>query len=164
MEFAIGTLRITPLRILSFAAFLAVFFLWFGYWPADVPREEYFFHRRIVRAYFSCAALFVAATGLACFGDQQYGMFPPTSLRPILIVLGALLMLASAAWMHSLRTAYTRPTQQQTALHPTESPSHALRRTAAAVTLAASGLRLSTPVQSARQPPQSLSLRSLDER
>lgn len=42
------------------------------------------------------------------------------------------------------------------------SPNHALQRTAPAVTLAASGLRLSATVQPARQSPQSLSLGSLD--
>ena len=41
------------------------------------------------------------------------------------------------------------------------SPNHALQRTAPAVTLAASCLRLSPTVQPARQPPRSLSLRSL---
>ena len=42
-----------------------------------------------------------------------------------------------------------------------EAPNHVLQRTAPAVTLAASGLRLSPTVQPARQPPPSLSLRSL---
>jgi len=41
-----------------------------------------------------------------------------------------------------------------------EAPNHALQRTAPAVTLAASGLRLSATIQPARQPPQSLSLGS----
>ena len=40
-------------------------------------------------------------------------------------------------------------------------PNHALQRTAPAVTLAASGLRLSPTMQPARQPPPSLSLGSL---
>ena len=42
-------------------------------------------------------------------------------------------------------------------------PNHALQRTAPAVTLAASGLRLSPTVQPARQPPPSLSLGSLGD-
>jgi hypothetical protein len=120
MQLEIGILRVTPLRLLLFAALVAGFFLWFGYWPADVPRDEYFSHRRVGSTYFWCAALFVSATGLACFGEQEYGMFPPTSLRPVLIVLGAVLMLAAATWMHSLRSAYTRPAaQRNTLLHPT---------------------------------------------
>jgi len=43
----------------------------------------------------------------------------------------------------------------------TATPNHALQRTAPAVTLAASSLRLAATVQPARQPPQSLSLGSL---
>ena len=39
-------------------------------------------------------------------------------------------------------------------------PNHELQRTAPAVTVAASGLRLSPAVQPARQPPRSLSLGS----
>ncbi len=44
-----------------------------------------------------------------------------------------------------------------------EAPNHALQRTAPAVTLAASGLRLAPTMQPARQPPQSLSLGSLGD-
>ena len=43
----------------------------------------------------------------------------------------------------------------------TKSPNQALQRTAPAVTMAASGLRLAPNAQPARQPPQSLSLLSL---
>jgi hypothetical protein len=44
-----------------------------------------------------------------------------------------------------------------------EAPNHTLQRTAPAVTLAASGLRLSPTMQPARQPPPSLSLGSFGQ-
>ena len=45
----------------------------------------------------------------------------------------------------------------------TATPNHALQRTAPAVTLAASAAALPPTVQPARQPPPSLSLRSLGD-
>ena len=120
MEIEIGNFHVTAPRLLVFAALVGAFFWWFGFWPGEVPRGEYFSHRRVTRAYFACATLFVVAAAIACFGEHEYGMFPPTSLRPVLIVLGALLMLAAVAWMHSLRTGYLgpRPHQPALSLHP----------------------------------------------
>lgn len=108
MDFPIGIIRVTPLRLVVFAALVAAFFAWFGYWPADVSRVEYFSPRRVARAYLACAALFVAAAGLACFGEYEYGLFPPTSLRPVLIGFGGFVMLVAVIWMHSLSSAVPR--------------------------------------------------------
>jgi hypothetical protein len=122
MAVEIGILRISPLRLLVFAALVAGFFVWFGYWPADVPRDRHLYFGRITRIYLVCSVLFVFATSLACFGEHEYGMFPPTSLRPVLIILGAILMLAGTVWMHSLRQAYSPRPPTGTMTHPANEP------------------------------------------
>ena len=75
----------------------------------------------IGRAWLYSSLLFVAGAGTACFGDQEYGMFPPTSLRWLFIVLGIFIMAVSSAWMHALTKTWTRdssavllPTPNQT--------------------------------------------------
>ena len=75
-----------------------------------------------------------------------------------------LLFSASSIGIHVQNFRAPRPTTEpnQPSMNATpNAPNHALQRTAPAVTLAASSLRLSAPVQPARQPPQSLSLGSL---
>jgi len=109
--------KITPLRILIFAVLVAGFLMWFGYWPAHVPRDSYFDRRRISTAWIACASLFCAGAGLACFAEREYGMFPPTSLRAFIIAGGVALMLVAVLWMHSLRAAFL-PTLSAGVAHP----------------------------------------------
>ena len=111
-------MRITIPGILIFLALVVGFFLWVGGPPklSDDYDSRYAL-RRVNRAWFYCAVLFVAGAGTACFGDKEYGMFPPTSLRWLFIIFGALIMLAAAAWMHSLRTAISGSEQASLSLH-----------------------------------------------
>jgi len=109
--------KITPLRLLIFAVLVAGFLARFGYWPAHVPRDSYFDRRRIARAWFACASLFCAGAGLACFVEREFGMFPPTSLRPFIIAGGVALMLVAVVWMHSLRAGFL-PTLFAGVVHP----------------------------------------------
>ena len=101
-------MKLTIPGILVFLVLVVGLFVWVG-GPPQLPddSDSRYARRRINRAWFYCAVLFVAGAGTACFGDKEYGMFPPTSLRWLFIIFGALIMLAAAAWMHSLRTAIT---------------------------------------------------------
>jgi hypothetical protein len=91
-------MKITVLRILCFVVLVSAFFAYFGF---DIP-ERGRSVTRIDDSWFYCAALFVVGAGCASFGDQEIGMFPPTSLRWLYVVVGVIIMAASAAWMTSI--------------------------------------------------------------
>src|SRR5687767_12502276 len=101
-------MRITLFGALVFIALLIGYFYWAGNVPS-MAEESLGTRRGYDRAWFYCSALFAVGAGNACFGDKQYGMFPPTSLRWLFVLLGVLLMTASVMWMHSLREMWSRP-------------------------------------------------------
>jgi hypothetical protein len=96
-------MKITLPGILIFLFLVVGFFLWFG-GPQRLPQDSILSQSRVTKAWLYCSLLFVAGAGTACFGDKEYGMFPPTSLRWLFIVIGTFIMVATSAWMHSLRT------------------------------------------------------------
>src|SRR5688572_18402427 len=98
-------MKITAAGVIAFVLLVGAFFWWSGKMPfsdeaSDIIRIE------AGDAWFHCAALFVAGAGSACFGDKEYGMFPPTSLRWLYIVCGVLVMVGSGIWMYSMKTAW----------------------------------------------------------
>ena len=97
--------KITVFGIAIFLVLGIAFFVWFG-GPPSLPDDSYMSHRGTTRAWFYCSILFLTGAGTACFGDREYGMFPPTSLRWLFIVFGVFIMAASAAWMHSLTSVW----------------------------------------------------------
>ena len=99
-------MKISVIGIVIFLVLGIAFFAWFG-GPPSVPADSYLSHRGTTRAWFYCSILFLTGAGTACFGDKEYGMFPPTSLRWLFIVLGVFIMAASAAWMHSLTSFWS---------------------------------------------------------
>ena len=96
-------MKITLVGILVFVALVVTFFALVGH----PPKLHYAYNAAgpdLYRSWFYCWALFVAGAGVACFGDKEYGMFPPTSLRWLFILLGVFMMIVSSAWMHGLTT------------------------------------------------------------
>ena len=93
--------KITVLGTVFFIVLVAAFFAWFGV-PPTIAGDFHLSRRGISRAWFYCSLLFVTGAGTACFGDKEYGMFPPTSLRWLVIAFGVLIMVISTAWMHSM--------------------------------------------------------------
>lgn len=63
--------------------------------------------RGATRAWFQCGLLFVGGAATACFGDKEYGLFPPTSLRWLFIIFGVVIMAVSGLWMHALKEAWS---------------------------------------------------------
>jgi hypothetical protein len=98
-------MKITLIGILAFLVLVAGYFVWFG-GPLTLPDDPSMTDRGIVRSWYYCSLLFVAGAGTACFGDKEYGMFPPTSLRWLFIFFGIVIMAVSATWMHSLKKAW----------------------------------------------------------
>ncbi len=97
-------MKITLIGVLVFLAIVVGFFWWFG-GPPVLEGDSSMTERGLARSWVYCALLFVGGAGTACFGEKEYGMFPPTSLRWLFIVFGAIIMGISAAWMHSLKVA-----------------------------------------------------------
>ena len=78
-------MRITLFGALVFIALLIGYFYWAGNVPS-MAEESLGTRRGYDRAWFYCSALFAVGAGNACFGDKQYGMFPPTSLRWLFVL------------------------------------------------------------------------------
>jgi len=97
--------NITVPGIVVFTVLVVAFFAWAG-GPPTMP-DDYYMTRRALRFWFYCSLLFVAGAGTACFGDKQYGMFPPTSLRWLFIIFGVFIMAVSTVWIYSLVKART---------------------------------------------------------
>jgi hypothetical protein len=119
-------MKITGIGIVVFLVIVVAFFAWFG-GPPTLPDDSYMTRGGIGRSWLYCSLLFIAGAGTACFGDKEYGMFPPASLRWLFIVLGAFIMVVSTAWMHSLTETWARGSSAF--LLPTPQ-NHALQRTA----------------------------------
>jgi hypothetical protein len=98
-------MKITLVGIVVFLVLAVAFLAWFGGRPIS-PDDSSMTQRGIMRSWFYCSLLFIAGAGTACFGDKEYGMFPPTSLRWLFIVFGMAIMGISIAWMHSLVKAW----------------------------------------------------------
>jgi hypothetical protein len=96
-------MKITRPGILIFLGLVVVFFLWFGI-PHGLPTDSIIAKRRVTNAWLY-SLLFVFGAGTACFGEREYGMFPPSSLRWLFIILGSGIMIIAVTSMHLLRTA-----------------------------------------------------------
>ena len=100
-------MKITIVGIIAFLVLVVAFFAWFG-GPPTLPEASHMTRHGFGRSWLYCSILFVVGAGTACFGDKEYGMFPPTSLRWLYIVFGVFIMLVSTAWMHSLAKTWGR--------------------------------------------------------
>lgn len=52
-------------------------------------------------------------TVTGCFGDHEYGMFPPASLRWLFMVAGTLAMVAGGLWMQAQSQAWALPMEAE---------------------------------------------------
>ena len=98
-------MKITVIGVIAFTVLVGAFFWWIGGMPFS-DETSYAIRREAGKAWIHCAALFIAGAGTACFGDKEYGMFPPTSLRWLYILFGVLIMVVSGIWMHSMKTVW----------------------------------------------------------
>ncbi|NOY00556.1 MAG: hypothetical protein GXP30_12585 [Verrucomicrobia bacterium] len=88
-------------RLLILAVFLVIFFLLGGFYPPEV-NEEMVSPTGITRSWFYMVLLYCCGAVSVSIIDHEVGMFPPSNLRILYIILGVLLMGASAAWLYSL--------------------------------------------------------------
>lgn len=100
-------MKITIPGTLIFLVLVAAFFVWFG-GPPDFHQELPDVQAGIERSWGYSAILFITGAGTACFGDKEYGMFPPASLRWLFIAMGILIMIAGVAWMHAITRSWPR--------------------------------------------------------
>lgn len=100
-------LTFTPLRAVLLAVCLGLFAMAGGFFPPESHLGLEGVPARAGRSWLICVAMFVAGAVSATLVDHQIGMMPPTSLRPVYVVGGILLMGASAGWYRSLLWTWT---------------------------------------------------------
>ena len=88
-----GTNEVSWLRYALFIVLLAAFFVWA---TIAIPTPA------VNRAAGYCAIVYIGGAWLLCFGDFEYGLFPPKSLRPLFVIGGIALMAIAIALVHLL--------------------------------------------------------------
>lgn len=98
----------TPLRVGLLLACLGVFAAFGGFTSpaAHLGFEEYQSIRS--RPWIHCVAMFVTGAVAATIVDHWVGIMPPSSLRPIYVIGGVLLMVVSTTWYRSLLGTWAR--------------------------------------------------------
>jgi hypothetical protein len=82
-------------RGMIFVILLAAFFVWASMATPSMPGAY--------RVLGYCTIIYVFGAILLCFGDFQYGLFPPKSLRPLFVIGGGALMALAVALVCSLQ-------------------------------------------------------------
>ncbi len=95
-------------RLLVLAVLLGGFVLYGGFAPPDVP-EGYFDAVRIGKAWRYCVLLYLAGAVSVSIVDHMVGTLDRTNLRFLYVILGIGLMAFGVCWMHTLRSAVSRP-------------------------------------------------------
>src|SRR5689334_6052089 len=94
-------MKITFSGILVFLLLVIAFFAWFGCPP--LSDNSLVLLGGAFMEWLRCSTLFVIGAGIACFGEKEYCMFPPVSLRWLFIAFGAIIMFVAAMGMHLMR-------------------------------------------------------------
>ncbi len=97
MEFAFS-----PLRVGLLLACLAGFAILGGFTPPESHLGYENIPTKGVRAWLYCVAMFVTGAVSATVVDHWVGIMPPSSLRPLYVIAGVLLMAAFVIWYSSL--------------------------------------------------------------
>lgn len=101
-------MKFSVLGAVVFVVLVAGFFWWFGGPGGLSDNPEFSMPAATRRAWFYCSLCFVGSAGTACFGDKQYGLFPPASLRWLFILGGIVGMAIGVLWMHGLSIVFDR--------------------------------------------------------
>jgi hypothetical protein len=97
-------INLSLFRTLAFAILLSGFFVWLHY--SDVHGGPSYVNARYAsRVLGYCGIVFTSGAFFACFADYQYGLFPPKSLRPLIIVGGISLMILAVAIIYHMQHA-----------------------------------------------------------
>jgi len=92
-------------RILILLACLLGFPLIGGFAPPKPSKDSIQNEGRLQKAWFYCVTAFVVGAVSVSVVDHQVGTMDSSSLRPAYIVLGVILMIIGALWIHSLKSA-----------------------------------------------------------
>lgn len=95
-------------RLLLLALLLGGFAVFGGFQPPEVSSNGIHSAAQVRKAWSYCVVLFIAGAVSATLIEHTVGYMPPMSLRPGYILLGAVLMFASAFWLHTLKQSVKR--------------------------------------------------------
>ena len=90
-------------RLLLLAILLGGFALLGGFSRPELPPASIHNSVQINKAWLYCIVLFVVGAAAASLVDHWAGTMEPINLRSLYIFIGALLMLAGAFWLRSLK-------------------------------------------------------------
>lgn len=95
----------TPLRLLILAVCLAAFYFLGGLTPPKVSPDGYHRPAKVRSAWVRCTAMFVVGAVSVSLVDHRVGLFEPTNLRILYVILGLVLMGGSLLWLNALKQA-----------------------------------------------------------
>lgn len=94
-----------PFRLLILLVCLGAFYA-FGGFDIPAPSEEgYRVPPKVKEAWFKCVLMFVVGAVSASLVDHHVGLFEPTNLRILYVILGLVLMIGAGLWLNALKTA-----------------------------------------------------------
>lgn len=94
-----------PLRLLILWVCLGAFYAYGGFDSPVVPEEAYQVPAKVKQAWFKCVLMFVAGAVSVSLVDHHVGLFEPTNLRILYVIVGIVLMVGASLWLNALKTA-----------------------------------------------------------
>lgn len=94
-------------RLLLLALCLGAFAILGGFSPPALDRatQQTLSITNTTDPWLKCVTLFIAGAVCVSLVDHRVGLMEPINLRPLYIVLGVIVMSASAAWLYAIKHA-----------------------------------------------------------
>ncbi|WP_038170522.1 hypothetical protein [Verrucomicrobium sp. BvORR106] len=94
-----------PLRLLILLVCLGAFYAFGGFDVPIPPEEGYHVPAKVKQAWLRCVLMFVVGAVSVSLVDHHVGLFEPTNLRIIYVIIGLVLMIGAGLWLNALKTA-----------------------------------------------------------
>lgn len=110
------TLNFSWKRVVCLVALLAIYYFLGGFTRLDTRGTDYSIGQ-FNRVWSYMMLLYCSGAISITLVDHEIGMFPPTSLRFLYVILGLILMGASVTWLVSTKQAVEKKSMETAALH-----------------------------------------------
>lgn len=96
---------LAPFRMLILLICLGAFYAFGGFDSPVVSEDAYQAPAKVKQAWFKCVLMFVAGAVSVSLVDHHVGLFEPTNLRTLYVIIGLALMVGASLWLNALKTA-----------------------------------------------------------